>query len=185
MFEDCKIPWYRLLYYKWIRYYNFFRYKIPYGISNLIHWFPIIWSDRDWDHVYLFIIMKRKLEQMRICILNGYHANKEKDAHRIKIAINLLDRLIKDEYHEMAFKEHDKKWGNMRAWCEPLPDNKTGDIGEECRMIFHRPNAPTNALGEQERKEFRKCLEYENFLHRQDVDFLMKIMAKYIRTWWS
>ncbi len=42
---------------------NFFR-SIKYGIKNLITWFPIIWKDRDWDHWYLYKILRFKLIQM-------------------------------------------------------------------------------------------------------------------------
>ena len=33
------------------------------GIKNLIKWFPIIWKDRNWDHSYIYEILKFKLKK--------------------------------------------------------------------------------------------------------------------------
>ena len=31
---------------------------IKYGVQNLYKWFWIIWKDRDWDHHYIFEVLK-------------------------------------------------------------------------------------------------------------------------------
>ena len=42
-----------------IRYY----YRIvTQGIKNLWRWFPIIWNDHDWDHTFIFKILRFKLQ---------------------------------------------------------------------------------------------------------------------------
>lgn len=39
-------------------------FNVYYGIRNLIRWLPIIWCDRDWDHVYLLKILEKKIGSM-------------------------------------------------------------------------------------------------------------------------
>jgi hypothetical protein len=35
-----------------------------YGVRNLWRWFPVIWRDRDWDHMWLAAIVAHKLRLM-------------------------------------------------------------------------------------------------------------------------
>jgi len=44
--------------------YTYLRYDIPYGVRNLVRWFPIIWQDRDWDGAYLARIIAKKAGQL-------------------------------------------------------------------------------------------------------------------------
>lgn len=88
-------------------------YKIRYawsdfrtGISNLITWFPVIWKDRWWDHHFFFVILHRKLSLMEENFRNyGCHKFAKKDADKMKVVVNLLDRIIKGEYFEQANKD--------------------------------------------------------------------------------
>lgn len=69
------------------------------GISNLIGWIPTIWKDRQYDHVFIYEILKKKLELTEKYIrIYGSHENSLNDANRIKLCIKLLDRLLTDYY---------------------------------------------------------------------------------------
>lgn len=39
--------------------------NIKTGIKNLIKWLPIIWRDRDWDHLFLTELLEAKIKFMR------------------------------------------------------------------------------------------------------------------------
>jgi hypothetical protein len=72
---------------------------VLYGIQNLIKYFNVIWNDRDWDFIYILTILKKKLE----CVEEhtrryGYHENDIQDADNIKLCIDLIDKLIEDDY---------------------------------------------------------------------------------------
>lgn len=77
---------------------GFFR-NIKYGITNLIHWLPIIWNDRDWDWAYTVKVLKHKLSRQKI-IFEKYSItlSAPQKAKELSICIKLLDRLEKDEY---------------------------------------------------------------------------------------
>ena len=81
--------------------------RLPYylynSIRNLCIWFKIIWRDRPWDYHYLFIMLHKKLSLMeRFIRIKGCHEDHIMDADRIKECIVLLDRIIADDYEDMA-----------------------------------------------------------------------------------
>jgi len=110
----------------------------------------------------------------------GQHLYREKDADKIKLCINLLNRLIKDEYHEMVFKDHDKKWGESHFNFIPLND------GSECSQLeITYDNAITDKEKNQQSKEFRKLSPKVEEQKKQDIDFLFDYMKKHIQGWWD
>lgn len=87
---------------KWnIEYYSklpirYFRYA-NYSIINLFVWFKVIWSDRNWDHVYLYHILKFKLNRMIIALEFG-HCENAQAVRDIKTCIRLIDKIIEDDF---------------------------------------------------------------------------------------
>ena len=88
-----------------------YRYKIKrfiLGIKKLISWIPIIWKDRDWDHFFIYEILKQKLIQQSKH-LGQYN---ERDAERINLCIRLINKVQNeyyiDQYLESA--EAEKEW---------------------------------------------------------------------------
>ena len=156
-------------------------YNVKCGIQNLISWFPIIWADRNWDHYFIYVTLRHKLHLTEQLIRNhGHHTKHIQDANTIKVCINLLDRLMKDEYHENAFKRHDEKWGEPEfRWedCEDKPDL--------CELHIDRDKVESNEDKTKERKEFRIASNHEATLREQDLDMLFKLMRKNIQTWWD
>jgi hypothetical protein len=91
---------------------------VLYGIQNLIKYFNVIWNDRDWDFNYFFYLLKKKLECMEAYIRRyGNHEDSEQDADNIKKCIELINKLIEDDYinkprnyrNEIERRESDKK----------------------------------------------------------------------------
>jgi len=92
----------------------------------------------------------------------------------------LLDRLIKDEYHETAFKRHSERWGEPDFRFEDAKDYP----GMSEALISH-PKVNSVKDEETERKEFKFACEKENELRDQDLDLLFKMMRKHIQGWWD
>jgi hypothetical protein len=159
---------------------DFFR-NIKLGIPNLIKWFPIIWKDRDWDHQYIYEVFRHKLHLTEQFIRShGVHTNNIADADKIKVCVNLLDRLIKDEYHESAFKHHEEKWGIADFNWHDSEEHK----GMSELSITH-PNVETDEDKKVERKDFKNACKHEAALREQDLDLLFKNMRKHIQSWWD
>lgn len=154
--------------------------NIKYGIQNLITWFPVIWKDRDWDFFFIWIILHKKLDLMEKNIRsNGHHVNHERDADQIKLCVNLIKRLMDDNYHENVFLHHDKKWGETHmVW------NKT-DNPELSSLELKRDNVKTKEDILEERKEFSRLSPNVEQQKQQDIDYLFNYMAKHIQCWWD
>jgi len=160
---------------------TFFR-SIKYGIENLIIWAPVIWKDRDWDHWYLYKMLKFKLIRMEnLHRKYGHSVNSIKTADQIKICAKLLERLIEDEYDEHVFKNHNEKWGETHFHWDECKNKK----GYSSLRITRRDNVNTNKEEEQERKEFNRLCKHEDKLRKQDIDYLFKLMNKHIQGWWD
>ena len=91
---------------------------VLYGIQNLIKYFNVIWNDRDWDFNYFFYLLKKKLQCMEDYTRRyGNHEDSEQDADNIKKCIELINKLIEDDYinkprnyrNEIERRESDKK----------------------------------------------------------------------------
>jgi hypothetical protein len=151
------------------------------GIMNLIYWFAIIWNDRQWDHIYLTKMVYRKLSKMEEYFRNGnFYENQEKDAANMKICVDGLKRLLDDEYDDIAFKEHNEKWGklDMKFW-DPKNDEEFGEV------TFSRPNAITEEQKEQESKEYREHMMEAEKMQEDDLDLVFGTMRKELLRWWE
>lgn len=151
------------------------------GIKNLFVWFPVIWSDKQWDHYFIYAILQHKLKLMeRYIRLHGVHINNLKDAHKIKMCVLLLERIKKDGYHQNVFKPHYKKWGE--------PDLVFTDSTEypDCQIVdLKYPNIKTDEDDKRQEKEFKFCIDQEAKLRKQDLDLLFKMMRKHVESWWD
>ena len=133
--------------------------SIKASIKNLITWFPVIWNDRQWDHVFLLDILHKKLSLMEKFFREyGIHVGTEKDADNIKLAILLLDRIRKDDYIKSAFKLYEEKYGEISF---------------------------KSFSSEKEKDCFTQCIDKETYLMNQDLDMLFSHLRKHIREWWD
>ena len=73
------------------------------GIRNLCIWFKVIWYDSPHDYHYFFVMLRKKLFLMEQFIrVKGCHEDHIEDADNIKECIRLLDKIIADDYEDMA-----------------------------------------------------------------------------------
>ena len=143
-------------------------------ILHICKWLPILWNDHDWDCGYLYIVIRHKLKLMR----ESHEKNRiigdwAKVAHEIKIAELCLDRLIKNEYIDKDWEEHEKKYGSFlerRKWVSS-PD------GTYMRMeTEYSPECSADV---------RRIAKREEALKRQDLETFAKMFVKYSRGWWD
>lgn len=107
-------------------------YDIVRGVSNLAIWFSVIWKDRWWDHHFFFVILHKKLSLMEKNFRkHGCYTRAEKDADKMKIVVNLLDRIIKDEYFENADKD-----SKMKPHYKTVFEKEDELIKQDIEMTF-------------------------------------------------
>jgi hypothetical protein len=96
--------WYWKLYrwFKWDARYFPKRFKT--GIKNLWKWFPIIHKDRDFDHHYIFEILKFKLEkQAKTFVKYNYTESAERNAELMMTCVRLIDKIQNEYYLEKTY----------------------------------------------------------------------------------
>ena len=92
--------WYWKLY-RWVRWELPYQYKYTkYGVRNLYNWFWIIWKDRDWDHYYIFQVLKFKLEkQAKHLGKRNWHESSKRDAELMMTCVRLINKLQNEDYY--------------------------------------------------------------------------------------
>jgi hypothetical protein len=97
--------WYWRLY-RWIKWELPYQHKyIKYGVKNLYKWFWVIWKDRDWDHHYIFQVLKFKLEkQAKHLAEKGFHNEAQRDAELMMTCVRLIDKLQNEYYYDELCK---------------------------------------------------------------------------------
>lgn len=141
------------------------------GVKNLIAWFPVIWKDRDWDRSFLLRILQFKLKRMLPEIENGHSVGCKKEAHKMRIAIWLLERQIDTIwYYDNALMFHRKKYGEPNF---SFPDGV---------LNITYPDAQDNEEADREAKRVLGTYwKHKN----QDWEFLMDLLKRNLRSWWD
>jgi hypothetical protein len=87
------------------------------GIKNLIHWFPVIWKDRDWDSSYIYQILEHKIKLMASGISKrDIHLNAQRDAEIMRMCVRLME-LMRADYYVMEYMQYHK----TDYWFEDIP----------------------------------------------------------------
>jgi len=76
------------------------------GVKNLWKWFPVIWKDRDWDHTFIYELIKVKLNNQADYI-GGHdrHTRAKRDAELMRLTSRLIQR-CQDDHYDMEYMDY-------------------------------------------------------------------------------
>lgn len=156
-------------------------YNVKHGVRNLWYWKKVIWEDRWYDYIFLLDMMRHKLKHTeRMTREFGCHINHVRDADKMKIAINLLDRIMEDDYYERAVKTLHEQYGE--------PEMHWSDVEEDANLtkldITHE-NIKTEEDQTDYNKRFREASLRQAKQKQGDINYLFKFMAKHLQSWWD
>jgi len=140
-------------------------------------YWQVLRHDNDWDWTYICKVIKYKFERTRKCLEQGHHLHRERDAKQIRICELLLDRIEKNDY--CFSKQHVLKWGELTIEWQPT---NNPDI---TRSVISRANVKNEKQEEQERKERKLIDEHEEYMGKQDLEYLGKLLTKWLKNWWD
>ena len=86
------------------------------GLKNLWKWHKAIYRDRDWDHWYIYQILKTKMQfQADYMRKHGITESASQTADEIEVCIDMIDK-VQNEYHiDVAIRGLvDEKWNDER-----------------------------------------------------------------------
>jgi hypothetical protein len=154
------------------------------GIKNFISYIPITWKDRPWDHYFFWKLLQFKLQKMYDFFSSDktmWAECKEKTnaINNLKLCLILLDRIIKDDYYEIAFRQHEKRWGIIIS--KVVDSDKEGCS----QLLLYRENCKGEHEKKLEREQTRRLFKHEEYLRKQDINLLFTTIAKNIQKWWD
>jgi len=144
------------------------------GIKNLITWFPVIWRDRNWDHVFIYNILHFKLKNMeKFFGEDAHYVGCEEDAAIMKKVVDALDRLIEDDYMADMYDKLYEKWGEFKL---------SSDSGGELFTIGCE-KVKTDEDKEAYREEMRVCSDADWKAKEADIALVFNTMRDNIEKW--
>lgn len=99
-------------------------YNIWYPLKNIWKWRYSIINSRPWDHQGVYLLLRDQLSYMEGNIrLHSNQLTKDEKCKDIKVCLNLLDRIIEDEYSidKQNFDYGDEGWPNNWLNCKITP----------------------------------------------------------------
>lgn len=149
-------------------------------IKELVLFVPVLYKVSNWDWSSLPRIMNHWIGRMKFAHENDiHHVNAARKVKELTICQELLKRISKESYGDAFYDEHDNKWGESSFLFIPIEGSTSSEV------LITRDKCITDKDKECERKEYLKILEHENYLYKQDIDYLFIIFKKHLRSWWT
>lgn len=152
---------------------------LPNRLKTIFAYLPVLWKDRDFDHVYLLKLMQIKLQRMhKNMIEDSHHTTAELDARNIKIAEQLLSRLTNSDFYWDLKDSLTKEEKALHCRC-PSETSRFEDIpGTDLTKWF---------LDYCKYCEKRSSHWYKQSDEKQEADFkfLFEHFKKHLRRWWT
>ena len=154
-------------------------------IHNLYRWFPIIWKDQDWDHYYIFEVLKFKLKNQAEYISNrGNHLSAKHDAEIMMLCVRLIEK-VQDEYYGCEYQDYckiDIKFIDSKSYPD-MHEIEVETISERYDEYFKKYPRIYNQvkIEDKHRTAFYIARENEKRAHK----LLFKILEQNIERWWD
>ena len=156
-------------------------------LYNKYRWAPIIWRDQDWDHSYIYEILKFKLKNQAEYIGGkDRHTTAKRDAEIMMLCVRLIDKVQNDYYGNEYFNYHtlksvftpSKEFPNMQEWDVVETSEHFDDYFKKYPLIYRMVpdlKAPKGEIA------FHIAKINEERAHK----LLFTILEKNIRRWWD
>jgi hypothetical protein len=183
---------------RWWRFEGKYYHKdISNGIKNLIHWFPTIWKDRDYDQHYIYEVLLVKLEKQAKYILEkGIHVDANRDVERMLLCARLCRIQQKDLYHseymdyfkkeyEFVPTDETEKWFSMEdtlVW-ENYDEYLAKYPRQHKRVLLGEINRFNKPIEQKDKQEIAMEIALEN--QNRSLKLLFKILDQQINRWWN
>lgn len=174
------------------------------GVKNLWKWFPTIWRDRDWDHNFIYELLKVKLKHQSDYI--GYHnrhTRSQRDSELMKLTTRLIQR-CQDEYYEMEYMDYhvskynwlditdedefpEKYKDSKRLEVELISENFDDYIKKYPRQYKRVMSGEVNRFDRDGKKKEKQLIAME-IAHENQYrcrKLLFNIMERKLEGWWD
>lgn len=157
------------------------------SVKNLIRWFPIIWKDRDWDHHFIFEVLKFKLKNQAEYIgKKGNHLSAERDAEIMMTCVRLIEK-VQDEYYGCEYqKYHESKLKFIDSKDHPgMYEMDIEEISERFDEYFKKYPLIYRMVPDLSAPKSRIAFEIARINEERAHRLLFKILEQNITRWWD
>lgn len=139
---------------------------------NLWRWFPIIWKDKDWDHHFIFEILKFKLNNVADQLESTqWFVGYEREVQRIRLCIRLIE-LIQNEKYEI--EAYDARMSNgVEKYLNAHKNTTFKVLINKKHQRYHNDNRNLVAIN------------VGIYKHQQAKRILFTMLERYIEHWWE
>lgn len=154
-------------------------------IKRVIDYLPIIWKGYDWDFRYAVELFQHQLKRTANEIeKNGTHVDRENTAHRIRTAVELMEKVYDEEYQFEYATKIEEKYGPSKFEFEELEQiDETGKPYYTMVEYFEEEYTPEEKLLiEQERNNL---MWDSRVKQRKAHRILWQYIEHNIQHWWD
>lgn len=160
---------------------------------NLYRWLPIIWKDQDWDHTYIWDILKFKLKnQAKYIGTKDRHLSAKRNAEIMMLCTRLIDK-IEDEYYTYEWSKYYESESFFTS-SEEYPDSyewNQKEISENLDDYFVKYPRIYIVVESMDKPPFKKdtklgmAINMAHINHLRARKLLFNILENNIERWWD
>lgn len=136
----------------------------------------LVFKTEPWDWHFALDFWKQSLNDLKYEILNGHHTNPKLTTKYIDQINAVLTRIQNyEETQESHYDAYDHKYGEFTWEFESIPGSNLS------RMNATNNNRNTPAA----LKEYKNIQKHVEYMYRQDIDLLAKLLKKHLRKMWD
>lgn len=170
--------------------------NIKTGIKSIWYWLPIIWKDRNWDHRYIFDMMRHKLEaQSKYIGSRDIHTRAKRDAEVMMTCVRLMEK-VQDEFYSGEYSDYHttKHWfedvpgkEGYSSWESKLLEENFDDYFKKYPLIYKRVLDGEGIFGREGREDDKQIIAMNigHINHERARKLLFKLMEQNIERWWD
>ena len=156
-------------------------------IRNLIRWFPIIWRDQDWDHSFIYEILKFKLKNQAEYIGGkDRYVGAKRDAEIMMLCVRLIDKVQDEWYGHEYFDYHKSELKFVDSISHPGSyEMEVEEISERYDEYFKKYPLIYRMVPDLNAPKGRIAYEIAKINEERAHKLLFKILEQNIRRWWD
>jgi hypothetical protein len=154
---------------RWIKYdAKHLHRDVIYGVKNLIKWFPTIWKDRDYDHFYIYEVLRVKLENQAVYISQKNRYTRAQRDAELMMLISRLITIQQEDLYDMEYMEyHESEFNFLDVTDEDsIPEKYKDSKRLEINLISER----FDEYFERYPRQYKKAVSGELNLFRRSED---------------
>lgn len=157
-----------------------FYYNLKYYIKNIIKWSPTLWNDRDWDHSYIFEVLKFKIEQTSKYInkhkrYEGY----ERDVERMNLCVRLINKYLSSDY-EVEYQDY---YNNPHSFSFMYKGEV--EFNTLSKYFAKYPNDARKIKAKYPKGEIHNALMLGSYRQNRVKELIFKLLNNNIEKWWD